>query len=395
MLKRFISVYLRKLKRKKSVKKHIAFVALNKETIQHLPNHPSKNKIIILVRMDEIGDYLLSRNTFSIIRNAPKFKDYKVIFIGNKLNKNIAETLDTENVDEFLWIDKEQFKKDHNYRSQIFTNINNINAEVAVELERTSDVNLGGIIIEATNATEKYGSSNYYLYDKLNDLSNSFFNHLFPQNFELTHEFLFNQQFVNWVSDTNISIKKPTIDARLLPKLNLPEKFILCMIGSSKKSKNWPLRYWIELIGQLLVCYKEEEIVLLGGNREEEFAQGILDEIKDERLYSMVSKTNLMESFSWINAAPLMISNDTFAVHARVALNEKPTVVMANGESSFRFSELEQFSPNYSVIYSKQYLEDLPKMKNADRWIYNVSSVDMATIFPKEVLDKCLEMYKN
>ncbi|QES90525.1 glycosyltransferase family 9 protein [Rhizosphaericola mali] len=395
MLKRLISVYLRKFKRKKSVKKHIAFVALNKEAIQHLPNHPSKNKIIILVRMDEIGDYILSRNTFSIIKNAPKFKDYKIIFIGNKLNKNIAETLDTDTVDEFLWIDKEQFKKDHNYRSQIFTNINNINAEIAVELERTSDVNLGGIIIEATNAIKKYGSSNYYLYDKLNILSDSFFNHLFPQNFELTHEFLFNQRFVNWVSDTNISITKPAINAKLLPKLNLPEKYILCMIGSSKKSKNWPLRYWIELIGQLLVCYKEEEIVLLGGNREEEFAQGILDEIKDERLYSMVSKTNLMESFSWINAASLMISNDTFAVHARVALNEKPTVVMANGESSFRFSDLGQFSPNYTVIYSKQYLEYLPKMKNADRWIYNVSSVDMATIFPKEVLDKCLELYKN
>ncbi|HEX8020685.1 hypothetical protein, partial [Mucilaginibacter sp.] len=65
---------------------------------------PFKSNRILIVRLDAIGDYLLFRNYLSCIKEAPKFKGYKLTLLGNVAFKDIAEAYDKDVIDEFIWI---------------------------------------------------------------------------------------------------------------------------------------------------------------------------------------------------------------------------------------------------------------------------------------------------
>ncbi|MDW8465862.1 MAG: hypothetical protein RML35_06685 [Chloroherpetonaceae bacterium] len=63
-------------------------------------------KTLLILRLDEIGDYVLFRNFLKEIRESERFKDYKITLCGNAAWKDLAEAFDKESVDEFIWISK-------------------------------------------------------------------------------------------------------------------------------------------------------------------------------------------------------------------------------------------------------------------------------------------------
>ncbi|PZP46670.1 MAG: hypothetical protein DI598_11785 [Pseudopedobacter saltans] len=395
MIKRIVSLFIRKRKLQSNAKKLVHFVEIVRKEIAQLPIKRANSDTLLLVRPDEIGDYILCRHVLPIIRNSEKYRNKKIIYVGNKNYKDIAETLDKDYIDTFIWIDKPKFKNDASYRISILETIRATAPSVTIELQRTSDLDYGDLIVEASNAPIKYANSNYYKVDYLNKLSSEFYTNIYSKSWDNTHEFYFNQQYINWVCNTNMYFKKPEIDTTLLPKSIITSNYILCVIGSSKKSKNWPIKYWITLLKNLHNNYKNVQLVLLGGPGEQSKAEIIIQSLRDLDITSFVGKTTLLEALSIIQHAQLMISNDTFAIHARVALGNSPTVVMANGESAFRFSDLQDFSSNYKVLYAKPYEKRLPKMSNKDKWSYIVPSVDMQSIQPSVVLKTCISLYKR
>lgn len=50
-------------------------------------------KTLLIIRLDGIGDYILTRPFFKNLRNSKRFKDYKIIFVGSpdfvELSKNM------------------------------------------------------------------------------------------------------------------------------------------------------------------------------------------------------------------------------------------------------------------------------------------------------------------
>ena len=393
MLKRYISIFIRKRKRKSAARKLVQFIEQAKNEISQLPIREINQKVLLLVRLDEIGDYLLCRNTFPTIRHSEKYKDYKIIFVGNRLYKDLAETLDSDYIDTFIWVDKKNIKKDANYRKDLFQQIRDLAPSIAIELQRTTDVEFGDLIVAASNAPKRYANSNYYKDEFLNDLSAQFYTDLYEKNWSNTHEICFNQEFANWLSSSDTATKVPYIDKSKLPFINRRSNYILCVIGSSKKSKNWPVKHWITLMKALLIQYPNTNILLFGGPNESSKSEQILTAIHNERLESLVGKTNLLEALSIIANAGLMIANDTFAIHARISLTDAPTIVVANGESAFRFSDLHDFASNYFVFYAKPFLRKLSNMSEKDKWSYIVPSVDMNTISPQLIVEKSKEIF--
>src|SRR5688572_21731561 len=89
----------------------------------------AKSKIqpatLLIIRTDEIGDYILWRNVLPCIRQSKAFRDHKITLLGNPAWKEIALTLDAKYVDEFIWLDKKKFKSKMQYRLHFLRSIRN------------------------------------------------------------------------------------------------------------------------------------------------------------------------------------------------------------------------------------------------------------------------------
>ena len=79
---------------------YMKFVAYRIATmrITKSPSNNSSNKLLI-VKLDEIGDYILFRNLLKFIREANKFRDYSITLCGNKAWKEIFDLYDSEFVE--------------------------------------------------------------------------------------------------------------------------------------------------------------------------------------------------------------------------------------------------------------------------------------------------------
>jgi hypothetical protein len=68
-------------------------------------------KKILIVRADEIGDFMLWHVFIEDIVTAEKFRDYEFHFCGNQSTKSLFNTFDTQWIGHTYWMDKIRFKK--------------------------------------------------------------------------------------------------------------------------------------------------------------------------------------------------------------------------------------------------------------------------------------------
>ncbi len=61
-----------------------------------------KQNTMLLVRLDLIGDYILFRNFIEIIRKSQKYSNYRIVFCGNIIYRDLAESLEASFIDEFI-----------------------------------------------------------------------------------------------------------------------------------------------------------------------------------------------------------------------------------------------------------------------------------------------------
>ena len=67
-----------------------------------------KNTLLI-TRLDSIGDYVLFRNYLAFLKQSKKYKDYSITLCGNIIWKDIAESFDSDVVNDFIWINRKKF----------------------------------------------------------------------------------------------------------------------------------------------------------------------------------------------------------------------------------------------------------------------------------------------
>jgi len=60
-------------------------------------------KRVLIVRLDAIGDYILWRNCLRFLRNSAKYRDAHLTVLGNPAWRSLAEALDGDCVDEWMW----------------------------------------------------------------------------------------------------------------------------------------------------------------------------------------------------------------------------------------------------------------------------------------------------
>ncbi len=374
---RFISILLRNRKDKKKVKKTIETFENWSSIISTLPLSHNRNKSIAILRIDDIGDYILFRNSLEPYCNCEKYNNYSFTFIGNIVWKEIFDNFDSKFIKNVIWVDKNMYFSDSEYRMNLWKNIRNQSFETVICPSRTRPVLLDDIIAIASGAIYKFANTNTHESLQLNQLSDNIYSSLNSDDLSL-HEFIFNQNFAYWITSVNYKLKLPTFENIICDKKL--KNSVICFIGTSSKSKRWPVSYWITLIKMMQL--KNIIPIIAGGRQEESIADKI---VSATNCKSITGKTSLLEILKYIASSYGIITGDTMAAHISVSLR-KNLVILSNGVNAKRFVDYESLGcSNVVTIYTKQYQSYIKTRKYKST--YMATSNDMKSIKPIEVME--------
>lgn len=332
---RVVSLAIRKFQDKKNEQKVLSTFQSWCASIASIqaPSIPKQRKLLI-IKLDDIGDYLVFRNALAIIRTSPRWQGYHITLLGNTAWKAIHNFADEAFTDATIWMNKSSFFEQEDYRMELWTLLRQEGFEVVICPSYTRPLLLDDVCALACQATTNIAHANTFKYPSWNAASDAVYQELFRAK-TVTLEYNFNTLFTHWccqmqAPDTINEINIP------IPEVATPMEapYIICFIGASTKSRQWPTQHWIALIQKLKNQHKLP-IVLAGGPNDAALAANI---VHNAPCSSVVGTISLVEMIAYTAKSSLVITNNTMMTHLAIACGCK-TAIITNGENYFRFTE--------------------------------------------------------
>lgn len=345
----------------------------------NLPLYQPVANSLLLVRLDDIGDYILWRNSLHFYKTSPKWKHHHITLLGNEAWKDIFEYADMEAIDNVIWISKSEYLDDENYRVEVNKQLRNQGFETVICPARTRGLLLEDTCVLATGTTNTTGCKNSMLEKQLNTISDNIYQQLYT-NMQCCHEFFFNQNFTNWCCGTNYQQQRPIIEPSLFCRKD--KDYLLCYISASKQSRRLPAATWIKVI-QLLKQQYKKKIIIAGGKGEEIVAKQIETATQETNITGQVSLTDMINYTAFADA---VITGDTMQAHLAPSCGV-PTVIVANGNTFERFSEYKSAGiPGVETVYAHPFLQSWKKKKHVLFSHYCAVTHDITTIRAEDIL---------
>lgn len=313
-----------------------------------------RDRTLLLIRLDEIGDYLLFRNQLEAYKASARWKSYRITLLGNECWRDLFTALDQPTVDDTIWVNKDRYLENAPYRMAIWKQLRAGGFETVVAPSCMRPLLLDDLCMLAAAPLHSFASVNINVHECWNRLSDSLYSSLFKPSRSLMHEFNFNAEFSTWVNANRYPGNRPCIEMR--PAALGQDGYTICFVGASIRSKRWPAKRWLEFIA-LHRRHFSGRIVLAAGSSTAELKMA--HEIQQRTgAESVAGKLTLGELLHWIAEAQAVVTNDTMAAHMSVSLN-RPTVIIANGTNYMRFSEyshagITQVVAVYSELFNRR-----------------------------------------
>lgn len=321
--------------------------------IRFFPTSSQKGTLAI-IRLDELGDYVLFRNAMLLFTESEHRKGFsKIIFIGNGAWKNLFENLDAEQADETFWIDKKKFQKSLSYRWKTLRRLRKLGVETVLNTHYTKQRDLDISVMKALKAKNRIGfsGSKAQLFTTLIPTEKS------PDLFEFYRNFSF---FQNWLkrSPTRIPLSNPIVlvERKQTPfEEVLPSKFIAIFPGAGRADKRWPPQNFAR-VAQYCLDHFNLPAVLMGSPADMPDAQLVM-ESNIPQMTDLTGKTSITDSLYILQKATAVLSVDTGSVHLAAAL-EKPVVALYSGKHYGRFAPYPaDWTSPFTTLYSPEVLE--------------------------------------
>ena len=377
---RKISISLRVLQSKKEIKRTLKLYEEWSKEIASISGSKERSKKILIIRLDEIGDYLLFRNTMAAYRDNPEWAGYEITLLGNVFWKEMFEFADSSLADKSYWVNKHEYFSDHQLRKKLWLSLSQEGFEIAICPSHCRPLLLDDLCMLASGAKTRIGCYNDLEYKEINKLSDSHYTSLY-KNDKLEHELFYNRGFANWCCHSHLSYTRPSINPPGITQL--PEKdYILCFVGASKQSKVWSAERWIELI-KISTEHQDFDTIIAGGTTDLEIAGKI---IQATNVSSIVGKTTTLEMMDWVANAKGVISNDTMASHLAIS-TRTPTVIVANGVNFYKFCAYKEAGiSGVSAVYPDAFIRSWKKMhykmfKGHVAVTNDISTIPATTVF--------------
>lgn len=306
-------------------------------------------KVILIVKTDAIGDYLLFRSLLEDISNEFRPKGYQVYLLGNALWKELAEELDGSFIDRFFWLKKGEFNQPlaDQYRIGVVQQLNATVYDSILYPNLSREKLAGDWIVKNIPAKNKIGfKGDLQNQQKLTwEEGNKAYNLLIEPKTGTRFEFDRNREIVSVLLGKEPAIHKPKITHQTQ---NSPSgKYAVLFPGASTPLKQWPVEHFTDM-AQWLHATFGFRIVVAGGPEDQSLGDRIF-RAHSAFVENMAGKTTLLELINLIGRSALLVTNDTAAVHIGAHLGV-PTTCIFKGNHYGRFLPYpEKDFPNVSV----------------------------------------------
>lgn len=326
-----------------------------------LPQKKSGIKKILILRVDEIGDYMLWRPFLKAMAAYEAYSGYEIHFCGNQSWKSLFDTFDKDFVHKTFWVDKKAFKTKMGYRFRFLRSIFLEGYSIVINPTFSRDKRNDDSIVKATRAKEKTGMKgnletikSYELgYDK------ALYTHLFDYPEKPVFEFQRNRLFFEFVTGNKSTVVNTKIDVSKLPSNHesLPEKYFVVFPGSRSASRIWPAAHFI-LVAQCLFEQFGWTAVLAGTKTDEPYTRAFAEGYQYPFI-DLTGKTSLPQMLSLLQKAACLVSVDTGSVHLAAAVGCTVFGIF-NGSQYKRFAPYPQeLATNFYAIYPDEVEKEL------------------------------------
>jgi ADP-heptose:LPS heptosyltransferase len=307
----------------------------------------TEDNTLVIIKNDFIGDYILFRNFLPYIKQSQKYKNFKIILIGNITWKNVAETLDAEYYDEMIWISFDKLFKDLGYRSRTIKSILSRGFSTLFYPVYSGDPYTELFFISKIQAQEKIKFSPSSL-ETLTTIEpfNVLIHTSHPDLFEI---YRYKEMFELFLDTPITNFEWRTLFSPSHSYQSVPEKpYVVFFPGSSAYLKRWHTSNFAQVANYLIHQYNFT-VVLAGSKKDNKHANAIIagvDVSVQKQLIDLTGKTSLLDLANLIKHSELLVTNDSASIHMAAAL-DKEAICVFMGENYGRFA------PYPKEIYAK------------------------------------------
>ena len=319
-----------------------------------VPKH-NQLKLILLIRQDRIGDFILWLDTAKEYRKYYPPENYKIILIGNAIWSDLAKGLPFW--DEVLPVNVKAFKALSRYRWNILRKVRNFGAKIAIQPTYSREFYHGDSLIRASNASKKVSSAgNMSNRNQLkSNLADRWHTELIPSSPEQLSELERNAEFFSgFIKKLNLP-SYPELE--LSCDCNIQElkrkSFYILSLGANKKYREWPYKYYAKIAQK--IHKKTGWLGLICGAENEFYLGEHIQKLCNAPLQNYTGQTTLSELTCLLAKSQILISNETGTAHIANAVGT-PTVCILGGGHFGRFVPYPELSGkinNLKVVYHK------------------------------------------
>ena len=319
------------------------------------------SKRALVVRLDEIGDYMLWRPVMRHMLSAQVLEGKEITLCGNASWRSLYEQLDNGCFHRVIWIDKQRFKKDLRYRYRLLREIHLAGYDIVINPTFSRDKRHDDAVVLAAKGRQVYGmvanEENLRNYEKGYDIG--MYHHLFRGPEEAVFELMRNRLFAEYVVGSKMDELVWQIKEGQLPPVSviLPEKYLVIFPGSRSAKRIWPAQYFAEVATYCQQQY-DWEVVLCGGPADISYAN-TFKQLFRGNVIDLTGATRLPELLTILKGAQWLITVDTGSVHLAAAVGCRVSGIF-NGSQYGRFAPYpEELTQTIHAIYPKDIATDL------------------------------------
>jgi ADP-heptose:LPS heptosyltransferase len=374
----FVSRILQNKKQKKDFLKIENFLLNEQKFIESIPENTEPKLGTLIVKCDDIGDFLLWQQVIPHIKaNA----EGPITFVGNSVIKPLIEAW-FDFADHYIWIQKSKWEE-ANYRHEIYNKLRSVNPKSAFTPLFTRHFRMDDLMVYASNADSRYAwDRSHHPYFPKMIASDTLITNPIKSQEVLQLEYLRHIEFIEKVY--NISI--PHEVKPLFPNFT-KYKTLIVFPAANTKSRWWNYKKYAQTIQAVSPLF--DKIFLMGGPNAVDYAKQIEQAANEPKLVNMVNQTELTELMAFIGEASVLLCPDTSAMHFSM-LTATNTVVLSNGNNWQRFANYQPYvQSKFKIVFPSYFKPEPNKVK------LNYSGAEIQAITVAQVVEAIKDCLSN
>jgi ADP-heptose:LPS heptosyltransferase len=348
---------------------------------------------VLLVRVDEIGDYLLWRKFIIEILTSSLCQQKEVHFIGNAAWKSLfdIEFSDTT-FTKIFWLNKQLYKTSINYRFRFSKNIFQENYTIVINPTYSRAKRVDDSLVKAAKANSNYGyvrnNENYLPYEQSYD--RNLYDKLLQIHQKPVFEFNRNKAFTEWLTQSNSLITNTSLsDAIKLPeinkKYNTPDNYFIVFPGSRSNKRIWSAENFTIVSNYLYDRYKCT-VILAGAATDSQYGDAFENNY-NHPMVNLIGRTNLPETLALLKGAKCILSVDTGSIHLAASVNCLSFGIF-NGSQYGRFSPYPNtVSTKIKSIYPASISNEIANMDMVNEKYEHIVPIDYNEVSALQVIE--------